>query len=87
MPLTFMFILHLTVFFRLYLFIFGCAGSLLLHGLGFSLVAENRSYSIVAPLSSGTWASHCGGFSRCGAWAPRHVGSVVVTPGCRAQTQ
>ena len=56
----------------IYLFIFGYAGSLLLHGL----------------LSScSSWVSHCGGFSCCKAWALGlgfqwlwHVGSVVVAP-------
>ena len=36
---------------------FGCAGSLLLHGL-FSSCGERRLLS-----SCGTWASHCGAFS------------------------
>ena len=45
---------------------FGSAGSLLLRGL-FS--------------SCGAWASHCGGFSCCGAEALGHAGSVAGTPG------
>ena len=43
----------------LYLFIFGCAGSSLLHGL---------------LLSCSVWVSHCGGFSYCGAQALGCVG-------------
>ena len=32
-------------------------------------------------------ASHCRGFSCCGAWTTGHVGSVVELPGSRAQAQ
>ena len=45
------------------LFIFGCAGSSLLHGL-FSSRGKQGLLS-----SCGVWASHCGGFSRRAAWA------------------
>lgn len=31
-----------------------------------------------APFGWGAWASHCRGFSCCGAWALGHVGSVAV---------
>ena len=34
-----------------------------------------------ATLCCGTWASHCGGFSCCGAWAPGTWASVVVACG------
>ena len=47
----------------IYLLIFGCAGPSLLHRL-FSSRGERRLLS-----SFGVWASHCGGFSCCGAWA------------------
>ena len=50
-------------FFKKYLFLFGCTGSLLLCGL-FSSCGERRLLS-----SWGARASHCGGFSYCGAWA------------------
>ena len=45
------------------LFMFDCAGSLLLHGL-FSTCAEQGLLA-----SCDIWASHCGGFSCCWAWA------------------
>ena len=59
----------------IFLFIFACAESVLLHGL-FS--------------SCGMQASHCDGFSSCGAWTlgyvgfsscGTHMGSIVVVPG------
>ena len=43
-------------FFKIYLLVFGCGGSLLLY-LGFSLVAVSRGYSYCV-----VQASHCGGF-------------------------
>ena len=43
---------------------------------GLSLVAAR-----VATLCCGAWASHCGGFSRCGAWALGARASVVVARG------
>ena len=48
------------------LFIFGCAGSLLLHGL-FSSCGEQGLLS-----SCHTWASVYSGFSCCSFWAPEH---------------
>ena len=41
-----------------------------------SLVAANG-----ATLHCGAWASHCGGFSYCGAWALGARASVVVVCG------
>ena len=41
--------------------------------VGFSLVAATRSYFPVV-------ASHCSGFSCCGAWALGHMGSGVEVP-------
>ena len=43
---------------------------------GFSLVSASGGYS-----SGRAQASHCGGFSYCGAWAIGCKGSVVVVPG------
>ena len=55
---------EVSIFFKC-LFIYGCAGSSLLHGI----------------LSScGAQASHCSGFSCCWAWALGHTGAVVVAP-------
>ena len=70
----------------MHLFIFGCAGSLLLHRL--SLVAVSTGYCLVtvcglliavaSPVveheSSGPWASviAAGGLSSCGSWALEH---------------
>ena len=59
----------------IYLFIFGCAGSLLLCGL-FSSCGEWGLLS-----GCGAWASHCGGFSCCGAPAPGAWASVVAAHG------
>ena len=50
---------------RMCFFIFGCAGSLLLL-CGLSIVA--------ATLHCSMQASHCGGFSCCGAQVQRHIG-------------
>ena len=50
-------------FINLFYFIFGCIGSSLLRGL--SLVAASGG----ATPRCGAWASHCGGFSCCGAQA------------------
>ena len=55
----------------IYLFIFGCAGSSLLHGL-FSSCGKQGLLS-----SCGVQASHCCGFS-CGAWALGWVTSAVA---------
>ena len=58
-----------------YLFIFGCAGSLLLH-MGFLQLQQ-----VGATLHCGAQASLCGGFSCCGAWALGTQVSVVAA--CR----
>ena len=55
----------------IYLFI-GCIGSSLLHA-GFLYLQRE-----VATLSCSAWASHCGGFSCCGAQALGSQVSVVV---------
>ena len=66
----------------LYLFIFGCVGSSLLR-TGFL-----QLWWVGTTLPCGVWASHCSGFSCCGARALGarasvvvHVGSVVVAHG------
>ena len=72
----------LKIIFKNFLFIFGSTGSSLLRGL-FSSSGEQGLLS-----SCSGQASHCGGFSCCGAWAQgtwasaavAH-GSVVVAPG------
>ena len=71
----------LKIIFKNFLFIFGCTGSSLLRGL-FSSSGEQGLLS-----SCSGQASHCGGFSCCGAraqgtWASAAVahGSVVVVP-------
>ena len=60
--------------FCFYLFIVGCAGSLLVHR--FSLVLASRGYSLV-----GVRASHCSGFSCCRAWALCGQTSIAVVCG------
>ena len=66
-------------FFFLILFILGCAGSSLLHGL--SLVLASGDYS-----SSSAQASHWSDFSYFGAQAPRHSGlQQLQLLGSRAQ--
>ena len=57
------------------LFVFGCAGSSLMHGLS-SSCSECGLLSICA-----VWASHCGGFWCCGALGLGTRASVVVAPG------
>ena len=47
---------------------FGCAGSLLLRGL------FSGCRALELPSGCGVWASHCRGFSCCGAQALGHVG-------------
>ena len=59
----------------IYLFIFGCVGSLLLRA-GFLRLRRAR-----ATLRYGAEASHCGGFSCCGAWALGVRASAVVVHG------
>ena len=61
---------------KIYLFIFGCVGSLLLCA-GFLWLRPAGGYS----LRCGVQASHCGGFSCCGAWALGAQASVVVALG------
>ena len=76
-------------FFLINLFIFGCIGSLLLHA-GFL-----QLHRAGATLHCGARASHCSGFSCCGARAPGARASVVVAcglqqlwlAGSRAQAQ
>ena len=55
---------------------------------GSGLFSSCREWGLLA--SCGVWASHCGGFSRCGAhtlgmWAQQlwHTGLVVLRLGCR----
>lgn len=60
-----------------YLVIFGCTGSLWLHGL--SLVLVSGGYSLIAVPR----ASCCGGFSCCGARALGRQASVVVEHGLK----
>ena len=65
-----------TLFFLInYLFIFGCVGSLLLRAGFFQLRRAG------ATLRCGARASHCGGFSCCGARALGARASVVVARG------
>ena len=74
----------INLFTYLFIYTFGCVGSLLLH-VGFLQLRRAG-----AALCCGAWASHCGGFSCCraralGAWASvvgacrlQSAGSVVV---------
>ena len=68
---------HLAFFFfnLIYLFIFGCVGSSLLHAGFLQLLRAG------ATLCGGVRASHCGGFSCCGAQALSVRASVVVACG------
>ena len=59
----------------IYLFIFGCVGSSLLH-VGFLQLLRAG-----ATLRGGVRASHCGGFSCCGTQALGARASVVVARG------
>ena len=59
----------------IYLFIYGCIGSSLLH-TGFL-----QLWQVGATVRCGARASHCGGFFCCGAWALGAWASVVVA--CR----
>ena len=56
----------------IYLFVFGCIGSSLLCACFLQL------WQAGATLRCGAWASHCSGFSCCGAWALGTWASVVV---------
>ena len=62
-------------FFKIYLFIFGCIVSSQLHA-GFLQLRRAG-----ATLRCSAQASHCGGFSCCGAWALGVRASVVVAHG------
>ena len=67
----------------MYSFIFGCAGSLLLHR-HFSSCGKHG-----ATPSWGALVSHCSGFSCCRTEAPGHLGITAVACGlrsCRSQT-
>ena len=65
----FLFIIHLFIYFCLcWVFIAVCVFSLQLRRAG-------------TTLRCGEWASHCGGFSCCGAWALGAWASVVVARG------
>ena len=81
---------HMVVLYLfIYLFIFYCTGSSLLLGL-FSSCGEPGLHS-----SCGMWASHCLGFSCCGAHTPGHADFLscgmwtwsLQLPGSRAQAQ
>ena len=61
-------------------FIFGCVGSSLLHA-GFLVAGSGGLLFGGATLCCGAQASHCGGFSCCGAWALGARASVVVAHG------
>ena len=60
----------------IYLFIFGCAGSLLLCGLFSSCGEPGATLKLQC-----TQASNCSGFSRCGSWALNHRLNRCGTPG------
>jgi len=87
--LAFYLSLMVSFFFKFYLFVFGCAGSSLLHRI--SLVATNGGYSPVVVLG----LLYCGGFSCCRAQAPGSIGfsnsgtwaQQLWFPGSRAQAQ
>ena len=74
MQISLFFFLNLFI----YLFIFGCVGSLLLH-VGFLQLRQAG-----ATLGCGVQPSHCGGFSRCAAWA-QLLHSVWDPPGPRLE--
>ena len=67
--------IYLFVCLFIYLFIYGCVGSLLL------LAGFLQLWRAGATLRCGVWASHCGGFSCCGAQALGTWASVVVAHG------
>ena len=70
LPFIYLFIFNLFIY-----FFFGCIGSLLLRA-GFLWLRR-----AVATLHCGVRASHCGGFSCCGAWALGARASVVAARG------
>ena len=65
----------------IYLFIFGCVGSLLLRTCFLQLLRAG------ATLPCGAWASHCSGFSCCGARALGTRAQQLWLAGSRAQAQ
>ena len=69
---SYLFYFFIDLFIFIYLFIFGCVGSSLLH-MGFLQLRRAG-----ATLHCGARASHCGGFSCCGAQALGAWASVVV---------
>ena len=84
-PMTFIFYI-VFIYLFIYLFIFGWVGSSSLLRAGFL-----QLWRAGATLHCGAWASHCGGFSCCGAQAPGaraqqlwRVGSVVVARGLQS---
>ena len=70
-----LFLLFLINLFILFIFIFGCVGSSLLHA-GFLWLRRAG-----ATIRCGAQASHCSGFSCCGAQALGEQASVVVARG------
>ena len=74
--LTYIYIyIYIYIYLFIYLFIFGCVGSLLLCAGFLQLQRAGTT------LRCGARASHCGGFSRCGAWALGVWASVVAAGG------
>ena len=71
----FFFFFNKFIYFYFIYFIFGCLGSSLL-SVGFPYLGRAG-----ATLCCGAWASHCGGFSCCGARALGVRASVVVAHG------
>ena len=72
---VFVFYLFKKSFWHIYSFIYGCAGSLLLHEAS-TVVVACRSYSLLQCTGFSLWqlillwnmGSRCKGFSSCGAW-------------------
>ena len=67
--------MYVCVYVCMYVCIYGCVGSLLL------CVGFLQLQLAGATLHCGAWASHCGDFSCCGAWALGMWASVVVAHG------
>ena len=74
----FFYFILLYFIFKFYLFIFVCAGSSLLRAGFLQLPRAGTT------LCCGAWASHCGGFSCCGARALGTRASVVVAHGLQS---
>ena len=70
-------VIFFLIYMYTYIFIFGCAGSLLLLGLFSSCDEQGPLFSCAA------CASHCSGFSCCRARALKHLGF----SSCDSQTQ